>query len=150
AKAYIYDIAGIGVVCNYIDDIYVIEEVLLKQADVQVLKRKDYIMNAKDNGYRRLHIVVSIQVFIANSVEKVLVEIQIRTIEREMWASIEHKIRYKNNKNTEDYREILKQCANEITTVESKMQNIHSEIFENYRLKQILCTKNECYTCSLR
>lgn len=131
AKTYIYDIAGIRVICNYIDDIYVIEELLLKQADVQLLKRKDYITNPKDNGYRSLHIVVSIPVFLANSVEKVPVEIQIRTIGMDMWASLEHKIRYKNNKNTEDYREVLKQCANEITTVESKMQNIHSEIFDN-------------------
>src|SRR5699024_3746088 len=83
--------------------IYVIEELLLKQADVQLLKRKDYIMNPKDNGYRSLHIVVSIPVFLANSVEKVPVEIQIRTIGMDMWASLEHKIRYKNNKNTEDY-----------------------------------------------
>ena len=131
AKEYILDIAGIRVVCNYMDDIYVIEELLLKQADVQLIKRKDYIKTPKGNGYRSLHIVVSIPVFLAHSVEKVPVEIQIRTIGMDMWASLEHKIRYKNQKNTEDYREVLKQCANEITTVESKMQNIHTEVFDN-------------------
>ena len=131
ARENILDIAGIRVICNYIDDIYVIEELLLKQEDVKLLKRKDYIGNPKDNGYRSLHIVVAIPVFLANTVETVPVEIQIRTIGMDMWASLEHKIRYKNTENTEHYRNALKQCANEITTVESKMQNIHSEVFDN-------------------
>ncbi|MGX5791376.1 GTP pyrophosphokinase [Staphylococcus equorum] len=131
ARENILDIAGIRVICNYIDDIYVIEELLLKQEDVKLLKRKDYIGNPKDNGYRSLHIVVNIPVFLANTVETVPVEIQIRTIGMDMWASLEHKIRYKNTENTENYRNTLKQCANEITTVESKMQNIHSEVFDN-------------------
>lgn len=131
ARENILDIAGIRVICNYIDDIYVIEELLLKQEDVKLLKRKDYIGNPKDNGYRSLHIVVAIPVFLANTVETVPVEIQIRTIGMDMWASLEHKIRYKNMENTENYRNALKQCANEITMVESKMQNIHSEVFDN-------------------
>lgn len=131
ARENILDIAGIRVICNYIDDIYVIEELLLKQEDVKLLKRKDYIGNPKDNGYRSLHIVVTIPVFLANTVETVPVEIQIRTIGMDMWASLEHKMRYKNTENTENYRNTLKQCANEITTVESKMQNIHSEVFDN-------------------
>ncbi|ANK39054.1 GTP pyrophosphokinase [Staphylococcus equorum] len=131
ARENILDIAGIRVICNYIDDIYVIEELLLKQEDVKLLKRKDYIGNPKDNGYRSLHIVVAIPVFLANTVETVPVEIQIRTIGMDMWASLEHKIRYKNTENTENYRNALKQCANEITMVESKMQNIHSEVFDN-------------------
>ncbi|NLK11906.1 MAG: GTP pyrophosphokinase family protein [Staphylococcus equorum] len=131
ARENMLDIAGIRVICNYIDDIYVIEELLLKQEDVKLLKRKDYIGNPKDNGYRSLHIVVAIPVFLANTVETVPVEIQIRTIGMDMWASLEHKIRYKNTENTENYRNALKQCANEITMVESKMQNIHSEVFDN-------------------
>ncbi|MEB7745457.1 GTP pyrophosphokinase family protein [Staphylococcus equorum] len=131
ARENILDIAGIRVICNYIDDIYVIEELLLKQEDVKLLKRKDYIGNPKDNGYRSLHIVVAIPVFLANTLETVPVEIQIRTIGMDMWASLEHKIRYKNTENTENYRNALKQCANEITMVESKMQNIHSEVFDN-------------------
>ncbi|MDH9161916.1 GTP pyrophosphokinase family protein [Staphylococcus succinus] len=131
AKAHILDIAGIRVVCNYIDDIYVIESLLLKQENVKLLKRKDYIENPKDNGYRSLHIVVSVHVFLANSVETVPVEIQIRTIGMDMWASLEHKIRYKNNADTECYRSALKTCAGEISTVESKMQNIRSEVFDN-------------------
>ena len=82
-------------VCNYLEDIYVIEKLLLKQEDVKLLKRKDYIQHPKENGYRSLHIVVSIPVFLADRVEATPVEIQIRTIGMDMWASLEHKIRYK-------------------------------------------------------
>ena len=128
AKTNILDIAGIRVVCNYLEDIYVIEKLLLKQEDVKLLKRKDYIQHPKENGYRSLHIVVSIPVFLADRVEATPVEIQIRTIGMEMWASLEHKIRYKNNTNTEDYKDKLKECAVEISDVEAKMQTIHSEI----------------------
>ena len=128
AKTNILDIAGIRVVCNYLEDIYVIEKLLLKQEDVKLLKRKDYIEHPKENGYRSLHIVVSIPVFLADRVEVTPVEIQIRTIGMDMWASLEHKIRYKNNTNTEDYKDKLKECAVEISDVEAKMQTIHSDI----------------------
>ncbi|MGW9856202.1 GTP pyrophosphokinase [Staphylococcus hominis] len=128
AKANILDIAGIRVVCNYLEDIYVIEKLLLKQEDVKLLKRKDYIEHPKENGYRSLHLVVTIPVFLADRVEVTPVEIQIRTIGMDMWASLEHKIRYKNNTNTEDYKDKLKECAIEISDVEAKMQTIHSEI----------------------
>ncbi|MDT0723363.1 GTP pyrophosphokinase [Staphylococcus haemolyticus] len=131
AREHILDIAGIRVVCNYLEDIYVIEKMLLKQEDVKLLKRKDYIKNPKDNGYRSLHIVVSIPVFLSNKVEKLPVEIQIRTIGMGMWASLEHKIRYKNNASTDDYSDMLKDCALEIADVESKMQSIHSAISDN-------------------
>lgn len=131
AREHILDIAGIRVVCNYLEDIYVIEKMLLKQEDVKLLKRKDYIKNPKDNGYRSLHIVVSIPVFLSNKVEKLPVEIQIRTIGMDMWASLEHKIRYKNNTSTDDYSDMLKDCALEIADVESKMQSIHSAISDN-------------------
>ena len=113
AKANILDIAGIRVVCNYLEDIYVIEKLLLKQEDVKLLKRKDYIEHP---------------VFLADRVEATPVEIQIRTIGMDMWASLEHKIRYKNNTNTEDYKDKLKECAVEISDVEAKMQTIHSDI----------------------
>lgn len=131
AREHILDIAGIRVVCNYLEDIYVIEKMLLKQEDVKLLKRKDYIKNPKYNGYRSLHIVVSIPVFLSNKVEKLPVEIQIRTIGMDMWASLEHKIRYKNNASTDDYSDMLKDCALEIADVESKMQSIHSAISDN-------------------
>ena len=130
AREHILDIAGIRVVCNYLEDIYVIEKMLLKQEDVKLLKRKDYIKNPKDNGYRSLHIVVSIPVFLSNKVEKLPVEIQIRTIGMDMWASLEHKIRYKNNASTDDYSDMLKTVHLKLH-VESKMQSIHSAISDN-------------------
>ena len=131
AKENILDIAGIRVVCNYLEDIYVIEKMLLKQEDIKLIRRKDYIENPKENGYRSLHIVVSIPVFLSNKVEITPVEVQIRTIGMDMWASLEHKIRYKNNASTEDYKDILKDCALEISDVEAKMQSIHSAITES-------------------
>ncbi|OFS41813.1 GTP pyrophosphokinase family protein [Staphylococcus sp. HMSC068D05] len=128
AKEHIMDIAGIRVVCNYLEDIYEIERMLVQQEDVELLKRKDYVEHPKENGYRSLHLVVTIPVFLSDSVQITPVEIQIRTIGMDMWASLEHKIRYKNNANTEDYKDRLTECANEITNVEAKMQQMHSEI----------------------
>lgn len=131
AKEHLQDIAGVRVICNYIEDIYAIEKLLLKQPDIELLKRKDYIEYPKSNGYRSLHIVVSIPIYLTEEVQYVAVEIQIRSIGMDMWASLEHKIRYKNEENTERYRSILRQCATDITSVEHKMQDIHSEVFNN-------------------
>ena len=89
------DIAGIRVVCNYLEDIYEIERMLVQQEDVELLKRKDYVEHPKENGYRSLHLVVTIPVFLSDSVQITPVEIQIRTIGMDMWASLEHKIRIK-------------------------------------------------------
>lgn len=135
AKDNLQDIAGIRVICNYIEDIYAIEKLLLNQGDIELLKRKDYIEYPKSNGYRSLHIVVTVPVFLAEFVEYVPVEIQIRTIGMDMWASLEHQIRYKNEANTEKYRSLLKQCATQITDVEHTMQDIHSEVFEQHSYK---------------
>src|SRR5699024_255650 len=82
----------------YIEDIYVLESLFLKQEDVKLLKRKDYIENPKENGYRSLHLVVSIPVFLSEKIAHTPVELQIRTIGMDMWASLEHKMRYKNTK----------------------------------------------------
>jgi len=131
ANEHLQDIAGVRVICNYIEDIYAIEKLLLKQPDIELLKRKDYIEYPKSNGYRSLHIVVSIPVYLTEEVQYVAVEIQIHSIGMDMWASLEHKIRYKNEENTEHYRSILRQCATDITSVEHKMQDIHSEVFNN-------------------
>lgn len=129
AKDNIFDIAGMRVICNYIEDIYVLEKLLLKQEDIKLLKRKDYIENPKENGYRSLHIVISVPVFLSESVEHTPVEIQIRTIGMDMWASLEHKMRYKNTKkDTEAYMTLLKECAFEISNVENKMQDMHNDI----------------------
>ncbi|GGI39573.1 GTP pyrophosphokinase [Mammaliicoccus stepanovicii] len=132
AKENIQDIAGIRVVCNYLEDIYTIENLLLNQEDVKLLKRKDYIKFPKENGYKSLHLVVSIPVYLAESVKVIPVEIQIRTIGMDMWASLEHKLRYKNtNISTEQYQEKLRQCSMEITSVEQKMQDMNNEIYHS-------------------
>ncbi|GEP78724.1 GTP pyrophosphokinase [Staphylococcus carnosus] len=130
ARENITDIAGIRVVCNYLEDIEVVAALLLKQADVKLLKRKDYVESPKENGYRSLHLVVSIPVFLTDNVEQVPVEIQLRTIGMDMWASLEHKLRYKNATNTEVYKDTLKQCAEEIEEVENKLQHMHGEILK--------------------
>src|SRR5699024_6381345 len=129
AKENILDIADIRVISNDIEDIYVLESLFLKQEDVEQLKRKDYIENPKENGYRSLHLVVSIPVFLSEKIAHTHVEIQIRTIGMDMWASLEHKMRYKNTKrNTETYQTALLECARQISDVEEKMQNMHNEI----------------------
>lgn len=125
----IHDIAGMRVICNYIEDIYVLEKFLLRQEDIKLIKRKDYIEQSKDNGYRSLHLVISVPVFLSESVEHTPVEIQIRTIGMDMWASLEHKMRYKNTKkDTDEYMKLLQECAFEISNVENKMQDMHNDI----------------------
>jgi len=120
------DIAGIRVICNYIDDIYKISELLLKQDDIELIREKDYISEPKESGYRSLHIVVIVPVFLAEKTEKIPVEIQIRTIAMDTWASLEHELKYKRNGELSlEAQEELKQCAREIVNIDEKMQKIH-------------------------
>ena len=124
-----YDIAGIRVVCQFIDDIYLIANMLKSQDDVTVILEKDYIKNPKPNGYRSLHIVVEIPVFFSDKTIPVKVEIQIRTIAMDLWASLEHNLFYKVKKDVpEGIEEELKQCADVIAATDIKMQNIHKII----------------------
>lgn len=128
---HIFDIAGIRVVTNYIDDVYLIEKMLLNQTDVTLVKRKDYITNPKLSGYRSLHIVVAVPVFQAHGSQVVNVEIQIRTVGMDMWASLEHKLRYKTNmdaKMVERYGNDLQGYANELAQIEAKMQRIYQQL----------------------
>lgn len=129
-KDQIEDIAGVRVICNYIDDIYRIAESLTKQSDVELIKKKDYISNPKPNGYRSLHLIIRIPVFFADSVQHVKVEVQIRTIAMDFWASLEHQMRYKKNSldNANDIIEELTQCAEIIATTDIKMQKIRMDI----------------------
>lgn len=128
AQENIYDIAGIRVICNYFDDIYTVEKLLLQQSDIKLLKCKDYVETPKENGYKSLHLVVTVPLFLTDGVVETPVEIQIRTIGMDMWASLEHKLHYKSFKNTDSYRHLLKECADEIASVESKMQQVHFDI----------------------
>ena len=98
ARENIHDIAGIRVVCNFIDDVYTVADMLLGQNDIHLIEKKDYIKNPKDSGYRSLHLVISVPVFLLDGCEEVPVEIQLRTVAMDFWASLEHQLRYKNEK----------------------------------------------------
>lgn len=127
----IFDIAGIRVVTNYIDDIYKIADLLIQQDDVTLFRTKDYIKNPKPSGYRSLHLVVSVPVFQSKGSKNVPVEIQIRTVGMDMWASLEHKLKYKTqtNKNlVEKYSKQLITYSNELNEIEKNMQNIHNDL----------------------
>ncbi|MGN0262034.1 MAG: GTP pyrophosphokinase family protein, partial [Eggerthellaceae bacterium] len=93
----IYDIAGIRVVCSFIEDIYTLADCILEQDDITLVRKKDYIANPKPNGYRGLHLIVEIPIFLSQGKRMVKVEIQLRTIAMDFWASLEHKLRYKKN-----------------------------------------------------
>lgn len=131
ATEHITDIAGIRVICYYISDIYKIAELLLRQSDITLLKRTDYIENPKPNGYRSLHLVVSVPVFLSEEIRPVPVEIQIRTIAMDFWASLEHRLKYKSDSEMkEDLQRELAECAESITTIDEKMQSIYYRLNE--------------------
>ncbi len=123
------DIAGIRVICNYVEDIYLIAALLSGQDDVKVILRRDYIKHPKESGYRSLHLVISVPIFLADRVEHVKCEVQIRTIAMDFWASLEHELKYKQTSDmSEDLKYRLKICASAITEIDAEMQNIHNEI----------------------
>jgi len=128
-RSNITDIAGIRVICNYLDDIYKIEKMLLAQNDVTLLRRRDYIKNPKPSGYQSLHLIVEVPIFLSDGSSPIPVEIQIRTIAMDFWASLEHKLKYKSdNEVAEDVRYRLKICAKAIQELDTEMQNINNLI----------------------
>ena len=125
----IYDVAGIRIICAYIDDVYTVVKMLKKFKDLKILKEKDYIKNPKPNGYRSYHIVFQVPLDIAGELHPVNIEIQIRTIAMDFWASLEHEMKYKKNiKNQKMIVEELKRCADEIATTDINMQAIRNMI----------------------
>ena len=117
-------------VCNYREDIYTMSELLLKQSDVDLIKIKDYCKNPKPSGYRSLHVVISIPVFLVNSKTTVPVEIQFRSIAMDTWASLEHELKYKNKGAlTEDIQKQLTQCAKTLSDVDEQMERIRHQVF---------------------
>ena len=128
-EEHIYDIAGIRVICSYIDDIYLIAEALLKQDDITLIERKDYIKNPKPNGYRSLHLIVRIPVFFAEGKKQVNVEVQIRTIAMDFWASLEHQLKYKQSiPDQTDVEARLKNCADIIARTDAEMLELRRQI----------------------
>ena len=129
AKKNINDIAGVRVVCHYIDDVYAVADMLLRQSDVNLISRQDYISRPNYNGYRSLHLDVEIPVYLSDKTEFVAVEVQIRTVGMDFWASLEHDLRYKSDKQIPDgiISEMLT-CAADIAEIDRKMQEIYKKI----------------------
>lgn len=124
----IYDIAGIRVVCSFPEDIYRLAEKICMQDDIKLLNKKDYIKNPKPNGYRSLHLILEVPVFFTEEKKRLPVEVQLRTIAMDFWASIEHKLRYKKNLPetvSADIAESLRSCSDKINEMDFRMQAIN-------------------------
>ena len=125
----IYDAAGVRIICAYIDDVYIVAEMLKKYKDLKVVKEKDYIKHPKSNGYRSYHIVFELPLDLAGEIKPIFVEIQIRTIAMDFWSNLEHEMRYKKNiKNQQLIGEELRRCADEIATTDINMKTIRKLI----------------------
>ena len=128
----IQDLAGIRVICSYVDDIYALANALTSQDDITLLEEKDYIRNPKPNGYRSLHLIVSVPVFFSQQKRQIKVEVQIRTIAMDFWASLEHQMKYKRE--IPDQQHIvaqLKNCAEDIARVDREMMDIRRRLEES-------------------
>ena len=129
AEENLTDIAGVRIVCNYLEDIYHIRSLLLHQRDVELVRERDYIKNPKESGYRSLHLIIRIPVFLSSHTELVPVEVQIRTIAMDFWASLEHQLRYKSDQETTRQLRIrLQKCAEISASLDIEMQEIYREI----------------------
>lgn len=124
------DVAGIRVICSFPEDIYILAEELCSQDDIRLIARKDYIKDPKPNGYRSLHLIVEIPIFLMTEKKYMRVEVQFRTIAMDFWASLEHKLKYKKDikQDVEEISEELRECAEEISRLDMKMQSIHRKI----------------------
>lgn len=122
------DVAGIRVVCSFIDDIYEIAEMLSRQDDITVIGVKDYIKNPKPTGYRSYHMIIEIPVFFSDKTMNMRVEVQIRTIAMDFWASLEHDLKYKNDGVSSDIEQELFECAKTINETDIRMQQIRDRV----------------------
>lgn len=136
AKKYLNDIAGVRVVCNYIDDVYSVAEILLRQTDIELVKKQDYIKTPNYNGYRSLHLDIKVPVYLSDRTEYVVAEVQLRTIAMDFWASLEHDIRYKADKSKLPIgiNEEMLECSNKIAEIDNKMQDMYKRIKESENL----------------
>ena len=123
------DVAGIRVICGFIDDIYKVAKMLARQDDVRLIQVKDYIKNPKPNGYRSYHMIIEIPVFFSDEKLPMRVEVQIRTVAMNYWASLEHKMKYKQDiENAGEIMDMLKECADTIAETDKKMLAIREMI----------------------
>lgn len=126
------DVAGVRVICSFPEDVYLIARYLLQQDDVELVSSKDYIRHPKANGYRSLHLIVETPIFLADEKRMMRVEVQLRTIAMDFWASLEHKMRYKKDLYcAEEIAEELKECAEQSANLDARMQRIRARIEYN-------------------
>lgn len=126
---YVNDIAGIRVICSFTNDIYRIAEMLSDQEDIKVMEVKDYIKNPKPSGYKSYHMLVTIPIYLSDRIVDAKVEIQIRTVAMDFWASLEHKINYKFEGNIpEDIKTELVECANMVSNLDDRMLRLNEEV----------------------
>ena len=123
------DVAGIRVIASFVDDVYKIADMLVKQDDIFLVEAKDYIKNPKPNGYRSYHLIIEVPVFFSQKKQWVRVEVQIRTVAMDFWASLEHQVKYKKElKDTKEIERELKECADTIAATDVQMMNIRNKI----------------------
>ena len=131
----IRDVAGIRVICSFPEDIYMLADCLLSQDDVKLIERKDYIKNPKKSGYRSLHLIIEVPIFLRNEKKSMKVEVQLRTIAMDFWASLEHKLRYKKNidpKENEMLGKELLQCSEISAALDKRMEEIRDRIEKKF------------------
>jgi putative GTP pyrophosphokinase len=129
---YVNDVAGIRIICSFTSDIYRIADLITQQSDIKILKIKDYIISPKENGYTSYHMIVSIPIYLSNRMVETKVEIQIRTIAMDFWASLEHKIYYKFEGNAPEHiKKELKECSEIVSYLDQKMLSLNEEIKSN-------------------
>ena len=123
------DIGGIRVICPFIEDIYTVADMLMRQDDLTLIEKKDYIANPKPNGYRSLHLILEVPIFLAERTQPVRIELQIRTMAIDFWASLEHQLRYKSDVEIPEHMsDYLKKCADVIAETDQEMQRIAKEL----------------------
>lgn len=126
---YVNDIAGIRITCSFTSDIYLIAEMISKQSDLTILSTKDYMKNPKESGYRSYHMLISVPVFLSDSVIETKVELQIRTVAQDFWATLEHKMHYKFEGDGPDYlTKELRECAKYVADLDERMEELNNEI----------------------
>lgn len=134
AEKHLNDVAGIRVICPFINDIYLLADCLLEQDDIRLIQKKDYIENPKPNGYRSLHLIVETPIFLQNEKRLMKVEVQLRTIAMDFWANLEHRMRYKKELAPEILDMLsgeLKECADASASLDLRMEQVKNRIEEN-------------------
>ena len=128
-EKYINDVAGIRVICTFPEDVYLLADALLKQDDIMLIRRKDYIAEPKENGYRSLHLIVAVPIYLAHEKRLMKVEIQLRTLAMDFWASLEHQLRYKKDfEFTKEMADELKLCAEQSAALDLRMEALRKQV----------------------